>query len=345
MLRTLNSHLAFRVSGILLLLLLCLTLQGLWVKELVNDKARSIQLTNAREHYVVVLADLERRWGLDAFNLKTRIEAQEILGGTVMRNEKLLAYLISQGSSLEFPSLRIEKTSGEVIASYDYTNHTDPTAKFLPGQVSNWVLDSSGEHLYLAIRQFIWLGKENGYLVLFKPMDHAMLTQMTYPGTRLSLWWKGQAIASSDGEDGLRNTVVAFPKPENSNSTIALTWSGPESENSPKLLVETLGSELIGTSTIARPVILVFFVLLIGISVSFSPIWIKSTRQLEALEQGYQRYNTLKSFDELVIQELRIAQSGPVKSVRSLANLLEKEMSTAHSGAIPPLVEDPTPKY
>lgn len=329
MLRTLNSQLALRLSGILLLILLCLAVQGLWMKELVNDKAKATQLANAREHYASVLVDLDRRWGREAFNLKTRLEAQEILANAENRKEKLMVYLISQGNSIEFPSLRIETTHGELIASYDYASHIESSVKFLPGQTNTWVQNPKDGSLYLVIRQFIWLGKENGYLVLFKPMDHALLTQITYPGTRLSLWWKGKATASSDGEDGLRKTTVAFSKPEAGNASAYLTWSGPESEASPKLLIEPLTSELIGMGSIARPVMLVFFVLVIAITIGFSGLWLRASRQLEALLQAEKRYSTLNTIDDHVIEALRIAQTGPVENARLLATSLERQMRSA----------------
>jgi hypothetical protein len=330
--RTLNAHLAWRLAGILLLLLLCLVLLGTWIQELANDKARANRLATARDHYAVVLADLDRRWGREAFNLKTRIEAQDILNSTGQRNEKLLAYLISQGSSIEFPSLRIEKTNGEVLATYDYARHIDPKIKFAPSQVNTWAPNPADGHLYLVIRQFIWLGKENGYLVLFKPMDHALLTHITYPGTRLSLWWKGQAFASSDGEEGLYKTLANFAQPENGEASVTLTWSGPESEMSPKLMVETLGSQLIDGQDIARPVMLFFFILLIAVAVSFSALWLRATRQLEALVQADQRFSALHAIDEHVAQDLLTAHSGPVDSLRQITAALEQHMRAADGG-------------
>ena len=327
MTRSLNFQLVLRLSGVLLLILICLVLQGMWVKELFNDKARSTQLANAREHYAVVLAELDRRWGREAFNLKTRIEAQGFLEGAGLKNEKLLAYLTSQGSSIEFPALIIKNKGGDIVASYDYANHLKPDVKFMPGQVSTWTIDPADGHLYLVIRQFIWLGQENGYLTLFKPMDHALLTQITYPGTRLSLWLKGKAIASSDGDDGLKKTATSFPKPENSDSSAALTWSGPESETSPKLLVETLGGEFIGTASIALPVILVFLVVLSGVFIAFFTLWIKASRQFDALMLADQRYLALNMIDEQISQSLVIAQSGPVESARTLAESLERRIN------------------
>ncbi|MCG2577192.1 hypothetical protein LZ012_09295 [Dechloromonas sp. XY25] len=333
MLRTLNSQLALRLGGILLLILLCLSVQGIWMKELVNDKAKATQLANAREHYAAVLADLDRRWGREAFNLKTRLEAQEILANPELRKEKLMVYLISQGNSIEFPSLRIETTHGELIAAYDYASHIDTSVKFLPGQTNAWAQNPKDGSLYLVIRQFIWLGKENGYLVLLKPMDHALLTQITYPGTRLSLWFKGKPVASSDGDEGLQKTATAFPTPEAGSANAYLTWSGPESETSPKLLIEPLASELIGIGSIARPIMLVFFILLIAVTVGFSGLWLRASRQLDALLQADQRYKALNTIDDAVVDDLRTAQTGPIESARSLATSLELRMRASGTPA------------
>ncbi|WP_295005483.1 hypothetical protein [uncultured Dechloromonas sp.] len=326
MLRTLNSQLAFRLASVLLLILLSLSILGIWTKEQFNDKFRATQLANAREHYAAVLADLDRRWGRESFNLKTRLEAQEILANTEQRKEKLMVYLISQGNSIEFPSLRIETTQGEKIAAYDYASHIETSVKFLPGQTNTWVQNPTDGTLYLVVRQFIWLGKENGYLVLFKPMDHALLTQMTYPGTRLSLWWKGKAVASSDGEEGLRSTAARYPRPESGDASAYLTWSGPESEASPKLLIEPLGSDLISLGTIARPVMLTFFILLIAVTIGFSGLWLRASRQMDALLQAEIRHKTLDSIDEQVIDSLRTAQTGPIRTARLLALSMEERM-------------------
>ena len=323
---SLNTQLASRLAGLFFLLLLSLGLLGLWFIDLVNDRARTSQLASAREHYSVVLADLDRRWGREAFNLKTRIEAQDFLESDSQRNEKLLTFLTSQGSSIEFPSLRIESSKGEIIAAYDYASHINPKVKFLPGQVSAWTMDAGDEHLYLVIRQFIWLGKENGYLVLFKPMDHALLNQITYPGTRLSLWWKGKAIASSDGEDGVKRTSASFEKPESGDSNIALAWSGPETEMSPRLLVETMGMDLVSIREFAAPALLVFLVMLLGTIVGFASYCLRSSRQLDALLQAEQRFSSLAMLDETVLRDLRIAQSGPVNEIGRLAISLEQRI-------------------
>lgn len=321
-----HPRILLRVISIATVVLLVLVAQGFWIQNLANEQARQNQLAGARDHYTSLLAELDRRWGREAFNLKSRIESLNILDGKKTNKDQLLAFLISQGSSIEFPSLRIEKTSGELVAYYDYASHVDPKTKFNPGQNTAWVQNPADGTLYLVIRQFIWLGSENGYLILFKPMDHALLTQSTYPATRLSLWWKGQAVASSNGEDGLRSIAAKSTKPERDDRTIVMTWSGPESDSAPKLLVEILGTEIINSAGIAKPVIIGFLIVLIVSVVALWSLWQQSQRQLLAFSEAMQRFSSLGTLDETTQEGLRTAQTGPVYELRMLAINAEKDI-------------------
>lgn len=337
--RSFNAQLLIRFVGILLLIVLALLIQGNWIKLLVNDKVHHTRLATARDHYTHALAELDQRWGREAFNLKTRIEAQDILGNAPHRHERVQTYLISQGSSIEFPSLRIERTNGELIAAYDYGSHANPKVKFMPSQVSAWSYNPDDKVLHYANRQFIWLGKENGYLTLFKPMDHAMLTRMTYPGTRLSLWWKGQFIASSEGEEGLQQTALAYKKPEEAPSAVVMSWSGPENDNTPKLLVEILPDGLIGSDTLILPATFLFLVLVAGVLAIAYGFAGHISAQFDRLKMAYHRYVSLNRLDEQALIHLRAAQAGPHESGRELAESLAKHLPAAgdEAGRQPPL--------
>lgn len=325
---SLNSILILRLGGILLLVLMCLFASGIWLKKTVIEQATTTQLENARKHYAAILSDLDRRWGREAFNLKSRIEAQNIIDISHENNEKLLTYLISQGSGIEFPSLRIEKANGELIAAYDYSRHGDLKLKVPHGQLYSWVRSSSDGTLYLAIRQFIWLGKENGYLVLFKPMDHAMLAQISYPGTSLSLWWRGEALASSDGDDGVMKSAATFAKPENGKNTVALSWAGPESELTPKLMVELHESAFFDTGKFTQLVVFFFMLILLATTVAIYPLWQGISRQFEALLQANERFSKLGKIDDKVAEALQTVHLGPLEEVGQLANALEEHMRT-----------------
>jgi HAMP domain-containing protein len=312
-----------------LLTFVTLILMGTWLRHQANDHVAAIHSANARNHYASIITELDRRWGREAFNLKTRLEAQRFLEIEQYRQDRLLAYLISQGSSIEFPLLRIENSKGELIASFDDANRSNPKATFLPGQVTSWAMDSSSGNFYAAFRQFIWLGNENGTLTLFRPMDNALLTRLAYPGTRTSLWWKEKPIASSDGEDSLTEIAAQFAKPSNGRLTIMMPWSGPEKELTPQLLVELRDEPALGFDKVWIGAGVVFLAICLASGLGLVGLWLAYSRQLRSLVQVG---NSISSRDQdvtplAVDEHLQIARSGPVDELSALANALEGQLS------------------
>jgi len=226
-----------------------------WIYHTANQRAAQTQLTSAHEHYASVISGLEQHWGREAFNFKVRLESLHFLENVAQRKDQLLANLTAQGGSLEFPSLRIEDAKGDVIVSYEYIGHKIPKVRFFTGQESAWAMDPVHGQLYRVFRQLIWLGKENGYLLLFKPMDHALLNQYSYPFTRISLWWNGKPIASSEGDDGLAMASVAYEREKTSTnlSPSWLPWSITDPDNAPLLFIESTSLPLLTIGELTGP--------------------------------------------------------------------------------------------
>jgi len=244
-------------------LLLALLISGLltsavsaWIFHSANEQSAETQRLNALEHYTAVIANLDQRWGREAYNFRIRLEAMHFLDDAGPLKERLITHLTAQGESLDFSSLRIEDAKGGVVASYEYGRHKTVGAHFRSGQETAWAFDATQGQLYMAFRQPIWLGKENGYLTLFKQLDHALLTQYNYPGIRLSLWWNDEPVASSEGTDGLDAARPAFEKSGASPSSNRLPWTGTDSGNAPILFIESTSPPLLNTSELALPVII-----------------------------------------------------------------------------------------
>lgn len=235
--------LAFLVAPVLICAL------GFWFFVTANQQTSNSRRAGAEEHFKGVLAALEQRWGREAFDFKIRLEAMHILE-TPKRQERLLTYLTAQGSSLPFPSLRIENLRGEVLATFEDINHSTPRVKFRHGQDAAWGL-AENNRLYLAIRQMIWLGNENGYIVLYKPMDNALLSQHNSPLTRLSLWWQDIPVASSDGNDGIIAIKSVLVDPKYEQTLSKLNWPAGEPGNVPVLYIESTAPPLLPTNTLA----------------------------------------------------------------------------------------------
>jgi hypothetical protein len=173
----------------------------------------------------------------------------------LLQKEQLLANLTGQGSSLDFSALRIEDTKGEILVAYEYGGHKTPKVRFRQGQETAWAFDAAGPNLYMAFRQPLWLGKENGHLILFKPIDHALLAQYNYPGIRLSLWWSEMPIASSEGIDGVSATKAIFAASGEAGILDQLVWSGVDSEEAPILFIESTAPLQLKASELSLPLV------------------------------------------------------------------------------------------
>lgn len=315
--------LALLLSGLLT------TVVGTWVYLSANAQAADAQMASARDHYLNVIANLERRWGLEAFSFKIRLESQRLLENPSQRQEKLLTYLIAQGGSLEFTSLRIEDQKGHVVATFESQDHSTPKTKFLTGQETTWALDPMHGRLFLVFRQVIWLGSENGYLLLFKPMDHALLTEYSYPRTRLSLWWQGKPVASSEGSDGLSAAVAALGKSENNLTQSLLSWSSTDSENAPALFIESNSGPLLTVGQFATPLVASFITIALAVWAIFAGWGRRTIRRIRALERAQSRFLVEGEIDEAVRHELNAGHSIESDEITGLTVKLEQIMQKA----------------
>lgn len=262
---SLFSPLRHWLRPLLLIVLLFFVLTGvlgIWVSRAANQRALDVQRTNAEMHFVAAISQLEQRWGWEAFSFKTRIESLRYLEATPRQLEKLTAHLTSLGRSIEFPWLRVEDAKGELVYSYEYLRRSAPKVWFRTGQTVAWVVDA--EHLYMVFRQPVWLGKEDGYLLLYKPMDHALLTQIGYPATRLSLWWQEKPLASSEGYDGLA-AAQKLARQHDDGRIVRIQWPGVDSAAGPMLMVELASSSLMQLVDLATPLLTGLLLLVVGL--------------------------------------------------------------------------------
>lgn len=305
------------------------TVLGTWAYLSANMQATDAQMASARDHYVNVIANLERRWGLDAFSFKVRLESQRFLENPFQRQQALLTYLIAQGGSLEFTSVRIEDQKGQVVASFESQDTSTPKTKFVTGQESTWAMDPMHDRLFLVFRQVVWLGSENGYLLLFKPMDHALLTEYSYPRTRLSLWWQGKPVASSEGDDGLAAAAAALGKPENNPTHSLLPWSSTDSENTPLLFIESHSGPLLTIGQFAAPLVASFITIALAMWAIFGGWGMRVIKRIQALERAQSRFLAEGKIDEAVRQALDAGRSIEPDEITGLTEKLEKIMQKA----------------
>lgn len=326
---SLRNQLVRRLLLALPLFSVLIVVLGAWIYHAADSQAAAGQRLRGREHYTSVISDLQRRWGREAFNLKIRLEAQGFLEKVGQQPEKLLAHLTAQGSSIEFPSLHIENARGEAVAAYDYVGDIIPKARFLPGQESTWAFDPEHGHLFLVFRQMIWLGKENGYLLLFKPIDHALLSAHSYPSVRLTLWWQGRPVASSEGDDGLITALARKGKADEDGVSITLPWSNSDPDNAPQLVLDIDPSPLLSWQQLAMPLAIGLLAFALGGWLLLGGWTNHLLHRLRMLDRAQSLFNAQRRVDAKVDHDLHAAHAGEDDEIAALAVAMERLMREA----------------
>lgn len=225
------------IRQIALRLLLALTVMiattvalGIWFFVESNQRFLELQVSQAAKHYENSLALRESEWESAAFNLKARLEYSRVLEDAARRQERLMVFITAQGGVPEFPLIAVFDREDNRVAAFEYGGRAQPAAVFDGGD-SGWAFDEAEDRLYRVFRQQVWLGGgQNGTLLVFRAIDHAVLATLAFPETRLFVQWHKRPVASSLGAEGLivAERDLASMNPRN---RLSLPWSVASPDN------------------------------------------------------------------------------------------------------------------
>jgi hypothetical protein len=257
----LSRQIARRMAAALVAAMLVGSLFTVWFHAQVRLRFLEAHVRQAEGHFTHVLALREIDWESAAYNFKARLEHSRVLEDAAHRQPRLANFIIAQGGVPEYPLVAILDRNGEKLAVFEYGSRHLPVASFV-GSDAAWAYDDTGKTLYRVFRQQIWLGEEgNGSLLLYRPVDNAVLVSMVFPATRLSLIWQGMAVANSLGDEGLNASFEAAAKPGPNRRL--LPWSPATPEN-PRLQIAVDEVEIFGRDEFLlsfSPGILIFIAL------------------------------------------------------------------------------------
>ena len=209
----LTLQVAVRLALALLVTLLATIALTLWFYGHANLRSLEHHLHQAEKHFSGALALRESDWERGAYNFKARLEFSRVLEDPAGRQGRLGTFITAQGGVPEYPLVLVLDREGNRLAWFAYAGDSIPPAVFDSGD-AGWAYDTSGNRLYRVFRQQVWLGSgQNGMLLTFRHIDHALLGTLAYPETDLVALWRNRPVASSLGDDGMnvadRNAVPA----------------------------------------------------------------------------------------------------------------------------------------
>lgn len=281
----------------------------------------------AQQLYEQELPRVEEHWQSDADQMKARIEFSRILEESdEVRWQKLNAFLNAQSEFTLFANLLILR-SGKVLFHYGpeaHKIHGDPA---LPD--SAWHHSEEAQELYRVYRLPVWLGAEGqGTLLLLKTINNAELRYIAAPETHLQLYFQGQVLATSNGD----NPDLARPGMKEIRTPAGLhmiqtdlPWpgSGPQ----PVLIVQReLHAAYPMIEFLLRPLIVILIItVLIWLGLGR---WLTHTvRRVENLETAANDYTQL-GLGAHAREQLHAADGQP-DEISALAKAMEKLMHEA----------------
>lgn len=185
---------------------------ALWLNNAAFQKAKLNARSNATVHFKERLERRGLAWEEEVLRTKTLVELTKYLEDRVLRWEKLRAYFIAQGSARQYTHVAVSDSNGKVLF------RLGEGSEMIPGVLRSG--EMSPEYLrivdgiYRMFRLPVFMGPDGmGYLLLLKPLDNALLGDLSYPDTHLYITWNGRAAASSLGGEGIEHYPEIAGKP------------------------------------------------------------------------------------------------------------------------------------
>lgn len=298
---------------------------GTWFQHVTNERVTQIRMNRVLEHFRNELADLEFRWGREAFNLKSRLEFSRILETDGARDARFRSFLVAQGGYLDFPLVAVDDRHGNRLFEYSAGSDRAPRVRFPEGAEAIWYFDAEREVLYRVFRQPVWVGEGNGALVLFRPIDNALLLRASDPEASITVLWNQRPVASSAGSDALRDAEQALTKPGDT-AVALLPWSAGEMGSQPSALLQLTAIQGLGTREMMTP-LMIGGLMFILIAWSMLGRWMLATlKRLAALERGQQAFVEGRGVDDAVLSELQQAGGATNDEISRLAGAVRDMM-------------------
>lgn len=303
---------------------------GVWFYRYANDRVSEIRLQRVVDHYRNALADLELRWGREAFNLKSRLEFARILEPSGLHQARFRSFLVAQGGYLEFPLVVVSDRSGQVLFDYSPDNHKAPKVSFPEGGDAVWAFDERSRVLYRVFRQTVWVGNGNAVLALFRPVDNALLLRSSDPEATITALWNGEPVASAGGATALSELATDVPARHDERSS-TIPWYADETGPQPRALLQLKPVQAITVGEMMMPLLAAGLAFVL-IAWALLGRWMVATLQrFAALERGQQAFIGQRRLVDGVLEQLASADDGRRDEISRVAAALGTLMRDAET--------------
>ncbi|MBL8349406.1 MAG: response regulator [Burkholderiaceae bacterium] len=199
--RAAGVSLTLRLLAILLVILGVVMACFALAARVVIDNARQQQLLDARAYFSSRIHNLDEGWRLNAFALRQLIELWQAGAGDAtpaLRDARLRTLLLTLTDQQDFTHVLIVDGAGRLRFGHGTRSQDLPP---LPAATDarglGWVFSEPDHTVYRTVSGTVRDAGEDHRLLLYFPIDNALLSRMVYPNARLVLLRGGTALAVS----------------------------------------------------------------------------------------------------------------------------------------------------
>lgn len=281
------------------------------------NKAAQERAEDLAKYYQSRLTQLEQDWEVQTHELKSRIEFTRYLEAPKSAPLNLRAFFTVQGGEPRFHQLLLLDKKDRPLFAY---RKEGPLSNPLgTNETSTWFSDPDNDMVYRVFLEPVWLGGDGvGKMLVFFPLDNALLHQLASPGVMLSARYQNKMVSSSQGS-ALLNQLMEKP---DAMERRELHWTGAPDD--PLTLV------------IDAPIKAIFSTLELSLGAALIPVvdalilwfvlgtWMMlQTRRVRALGAAVDEFSLHREVTPSLQKNIRLAQKGKVDEIHDVAVAIE----------------------
>lgn len=314
---SLRRSLAWRLLAAMTIALAVSVLGIALVARLINDTVATGQLDDASGHFKARIARIEENWLSQADAYRSQLVVSRILEepNPRLRQARLTAFATAIGGEGTFTHVVLTDADGKIVNRYRTRSQQDLDLPRQPGR-PGWIFGQRDQTLYRAISMEALLAGEPARLILYAPLDNALLGGNVYPNAAVRVVWNGNEVAESPRlPQQPPVTAAALSAPLDVRREIL--WG--DAADGPLVRIErrivmplTLGESLVLAAAALLAIGLLVWLVLVR--------WLaRQSRRIVALERGTAAFVAGGGFSDAVTRGIDQAVDGRSDEVAKLA--------------------------
>jgi PAS domain S-box-containing protein len=197
--KSLRVVVATRLAGILIVVFVVIAAGVTLTLHNLNKSIAERKINDAVGNSRARIVEIDASWRIEADALRSQLEFSRVLDAADARilRARFIAFVTSIGGSGMFTHVVLIGPGDTVLANYRTRSQQDLQLPAPLDATPSWIYGAQDRTLYRALSVPVLINGRRGRLIVYAPLDNALLSRNVSPDTRIHLLWQGQVVAES----------------------------------------------------------------------------------------------------------------------------------------------------